>query len=100
MPVHNQILPAQHLRSQKDLEKIGELTKKQKMKLNLKKPKNMIFNYSKKYKFSTKLSFENENIETVKEAKLLGTILTDDLKWNRNTAAIVKKAYGRMQLLK
>ena len=51
----------------------------------------MIFNYSRKYKFSTQVSLENENIETVKEAKLLGTIITDDLKWNKNTAAIVKK---------
>ena len=42
----------------------------------------MIFNYSRKYKFSTQVSLENENIETVKEAKLLGTIITDDLKWN------------------
>ena len=99
VPVHNQFLPAQHLRSQKDLEKIGEWTKKQKMRLNLKKTKNMIFNYSRKYKFSTQLSLENEDIETVKEAKLLGTVITDDLKWNKNTAAIVKKAYGRMQLL-
>ena len=73
---------SQHLRSQKDLEKIGEWTKKQKMKLNLKKTKNMIFNYSRKYKFSTQVSLEHENIETVKEAKLLGTIITDDLKWN------------------
>ena len=89
VPVHNQFLPAQHLRSQKDLEKIGEWTNKQ--KLNLKKTKNMIFNYSRKYKFSTQLSLENEDIETVKEAKLLGTVITDDLKWNKNTAAIVKK---------
>ena len=97
--VHNQLIPAQHLRSQIDLEKINEWTKKQKMKLNLKKTKNMIFNFSKKYKFTTQLSVNNENIETVKEAKLLGTIITDDLKWEKNTAAIVKKAYQRMQLL-
>ena len=32
----------------------------------------------------------------VAKAKLLGKIIIDDLKWNRNTAVIVKKAYGRM----
>ena len=33
------------------------------------------------------------------EAKLLGTILTDDLKWNRNTENIVRETNRRMQLL-
>ena len=35
----------------------------------------------------------------MKEAKLLGTIITDDLKWNKNTKGIVRKVYQRMQLL-
>ena len=33
------------------------------------------------------------------ETKLLGTILTDDLKWNRNTENIVRGTNRRMQLL-
>ena len=32
--------------------------------------------------------------------KLLGTILTDDLKWTRNTNNIVKKANKRMEILR
>ena len=99
VPVSNQFIPAEHLRSQKDLEKIDSWTKQQKMKLNLKKTKNIIFNFSKKFKFSTQFSLNNENIETVKDAKLLGTVITDDLKWDKNTTEIVKKAYRRMQLL-
>ena len=31
---------------------------------------------------------------------LLGTIITDDLKWEENTAHIVKKANARMELLR
>ena len=99
VPVHNQIIPAQNLRSQKDMEKIARWTKNQKMKLNLKKTKNMIFNFSRKYKFSTQISCDSEKIKTVKEAKLLGIFMTDDLKWDKNTAEIVKKDYRRMQLL-
>ena len=41
----------------------------------------------------------NESIETVSETKLLGTIITDDLKWNKNTNNIVKETNKRMQLL-
>jgi hypothetical protein len=99
LPDHNQIIPAQHLKSQQHLDVINGWTKKQKMKLNIKKTKNMIFNFSKKFQFTTKLSVENENIEIVKEVKLLGTYITDDLKWNKNTTELVKKSYKRMQLL-
>ena len=40
------------------------------------------------------------NIEVVNKAKLLGVIITDDLKWNENTEYIVKKANSRMELLR
>ena len=66
---------------------------------NVKKTKTIIFNFSKKYKSSTQLSVDDENIELVNEAKLLGTFITDDLKWNKNIKEIVKKAYRRIQLL-
>ena len=99
VPSHNQIIPAQNLKSQQYLETIDEWTDKQKMKLNIKKTMNIIFNFSKKYKFSTQLSVKNENIEMVNEVKLLGTHITEDLKWNKNTSETVKKAYKRMQLL-
>ena len=32
--------------------------------------------------------------------KLLGTIISDDVKWNKNTSYLVKKAYSRMELLR
>ena len=40
-----------------------------------------------------------KKIEIVKETKLLGTHITDDLKWDKNTSEIVKKANRRMQIL-
>ena len=50
------------------------------MKLNNKKTHNIIFNYSKNYKFSTDLKIEGEVIETVSETKILGTLITSDLR--------------------
>ena len=73
--------------------------KKQKMRLNEKKTKSMIFNFSRKNPFTTKLEVNSVNIEIVREAKLLGTFITDDLSWNKNTHELVKKAFKRMQLL-
>ena len=69
------------------------------MKLNERKTKNMVFNFTKKYQFSTNLKLNGEIIEVPQETKLLGTIITNDLKWDRNTHELVKKAYKRMQLL-
>ena len=46
------------------------------------------------------MKLNNETLETVSETKLLGTILSSDLKWDRNTQNIVKRAYGRMELIR
>ena len=62
------------------------------MQLNLKKTKNMIFNFRKKYQFTTNLKVDNSEIDIVTETKLLGTILTDKLTWDRNTEELVKKS--------
>ena len=59
----------------------------------------MIFNFSKQNQLTSRIKLENENLEIVKEAKILGTTITDDLKWDTNTKNIVKKANARMQLL-
>ena len=99
VPTHNQVVSADNLESQKQLDKINAWTVKQKMRLNEKKTKNMIFNFTKKYQFTTKLNVNNVNIEIPQETKLLGTVITEKLTWDRNTEEITKKAYKRMQLL-
>ena len=45
------------------------------------------------------MKVDDSNIDVVKETKLLGVTITDDLKWNKNTAELVKKGFKRMQLL-
>ena len=100
VPTHNQFIQSSHLKSQENISKINQWTKNQKMQLNAKKTKNMIFNFTKNSQFATRMVLENENVETVTSTKLLGTIITNDLKWNENTAYLVKKANSRMQLLR
>ena len=73
----------------------------------VRKPKNgiesrkkmMIINFSRKYQFTTPLEINGKSIDVVDETKLLGTVITSDLKWKRNTEELVKKAYSRMQIL-
>ena len=86
--------------SQENLDKISNWTRNQEMRLNCEKTKYMIFNPSKNHQFNTRLEIEGQTIEQVKEAKLLGVIIRDDLSWKSNTHFITKKAYKRMIILK
>ena len=81
----NQYIPASNLKSQNYLDEISQWTKDQKMMINKKKCKTMFFNFTKNYQFSSRLKIDNEIVETVQEMKLLGTIITNDLRWNAST---------------
>ena len=60
----------------------------------------MIFNFTEHFQFTTRLKIKEENIEVIDSTKLLGTVISNNLKWDQNTSAIVKKANARMQLLR
>ena len=69
------------------------------MEMNIEKSKNMILNFTHNYQFSTNISHNGNDLETIEETKLLGTIVTSDLKWHKNTEYLVKKANARMRIL-
>ena len=62
----------------------------------------MKFNFARKTDFPPELTVSgfNDQLETVNQTKLLGVILTDDLKWSANTEFICKKASQRMWKLR
>ena len=91
MKENNQFIPAEHLKSQTFLNEIYSWTEDHKMKINTSKTKTMHFNLTHNYQFGTRLKLNNEQLDTVTETKLLGTILTNDLKWDQNTNNIVKR---------
>ena len=97
--VDNGYIDAKNLKSQQYLDAICTWTDKQKMKLNTKKSNIMIFNPT-KFKFTTRLTMNKFTLPVINKTKLLGTIITDVLKWNANTEEIVKKANQRMLLLR
>ena len=86
IPVHNQCIPPENLKSQEWLSEINDWTLKQKMLINEKKSKTLIFNYTNNYQFTTRLSINDQPLEVIKSTKLLGTIITDSLSWDLNTA--------------
>ena len=69
------------------------------MHLNESKTKYIVFNYTNKFQFNTRLYISNTLLESVDTTKLLGVKIQNDLKWESNTRAIIKKAYARMTLI-
>ena len=88
---HNQFIHEGNLKSQTYLEEINDWTLQHKMALNEKKTKNMIFNFTEKFQFSIRPNLNGKNIDVVQKTKLLGTIVTNDLNCEENTASCVKK---------
>ena len=81
-----QIFPADRSILQTQLLKVENYTIKNKMKINESKSKIMIFNKSRNYDFPPELAFRNgQNLEVFEETKLLGLVLTTDLRWHSNT---------------
>ena len=97
---HNQFIPTKNLKSQEWLDWISNWTKNQKMMINGNKSKCMVFNYTDNYQFSPRLFIDGKKLEVVDSTKLLGTIISSDLRWEQNTRHIVKKANARMELLR
>ena len=100
IPIHGQIIPNTHLKSQGYIEKISEWTKNQQMVISEKKTKAMIINFTQNYQFQTRLKLNETNIQVVDKMKILGTTITNQLSWNENCAILVKKVNARMQLLR
>ena len=60
----------------------------------------MIFNFTKNLQFNARFNINNKNLEQVDHTKLLGTIVSSDLSWWKNTQFIIQKAYKRLEIIK
>ena len=100
IPHHNQFIEPHNLKSQQWLDNINEWTINQKMMINEKKTKSIIFNFTHNYQFTTRLTINHKDVEVIDSTRLLGTIIQKDLKWDLNTAEIVRKANARLEILR
>jgi hypothetical protein len=62
------------------------------MKLNVSKTKELRVGFSKLIPSFAPITICGQEVDVVSEAKLLGVVLSDDLKWNRHIDYICKKA--------
>ena len=70
------------------------------MMVNKKKTKVMVFNPCKAWDFMPELTLDNQELEMVEEMRLLGVVITSDMKWSSNTEEMLIKAYKRLWCLR
>ena len=98
----NQVLTIENKLMQEELDNLAEFTDKKYLKIQEKKTNVMKFNFSKNHDFRPELMIGGfkDNLEVITETKLLGIMLSDDLKWASNTDYICKRGYSKMWTLR
>jgi hypothetical protein len=90
------VLPEENSEVLKQLKETESYATENKMKVNYKKTKVMLFNNCKKWDFMPNMEMEGHQLELAEEMKVLGVVLRSDMKWSSNTKYIVDKAYSRL----
>ena len=70
------------------------------MKINFNKTKMMLFNPCTSVDFMPNFEIGGHEIELVEEMRLLGLVITPDMKWSANTDFIVKRAYKKLWVMR
>ena len=70
------------------------------MKLNFKKTSLAVFNPCKSFDFRPNFELAGNELDVVEEFKLLGTVISTDLKWASNSRNLVVKAMKRLWMLR
>ena len=70
------------------------------MKINHDKSKLMLFNTSRVHDFIPAITMNGDQLDVVEEMKLLGVVITSDLKWSKNTEYITKKGFNRLWMMR
>ena len=70
------------------------------LELNVSKTKEVVIDFRTKSKLTEPLIINDETVEQVKSFKFLGTVISDNLKWDEHITTAVKKANQRMFFLR
>ena len=85
---------------QKQVKELCQYAVENEMKLNKDKTKVMLFNTANQSDFMPEIAVDGKNLEVVEEFKLLGVMISSNLKWEANTDYITKKAYKRLWMIR
>ena len=97
----HQILPARNNLLQFFLDDTEKITIENKMKIDLKKTKVISFNKSRKFDYPPEVQFsDQQHLVVVPDLKLVGVIISEDLRWQKNTDYICQKASQKLWTLR
>ena len=85
---------------QETMNQVADWSKNNKFQLNPKKCKELRINFTKQPHSYEPVRINNQCLELVKSAKILGMLITDDLKWNSHIENTVSKTSKRLYLLR
>ena len=94
------VLPLENSNVFKELGKTMDYARRNEMKLNFRKTKAMVFNPCTSIDFSPEFLLDGNDIQVVDEIRLLGLVITSDLKWTSNTENLVNKANKILWILR
>ena len=96
------ILQDENNPAQMSFDEIEKFARDNKMVVNKSKTKVIVFNLSKNLQFPPEIKHSDGNtfLEVVSETKLLGVVISNDLKWHRNTNSMIQKARKRIWILR
>ena len=87
---------------QEDLFNLGKFASEKLLKIKESKTNIIKFNFSRNHDFPPELMIDGfkDQLVVIKETKLIGVIVSDDLKWGRNTEYICSRAFKKMWSLR
>ena len=84
----------------RQLQHLTDFTLKNQMKINTKKTVLMTFNRCRNYDFQPEVYLDNQLLDVVETVKLLGIMISSDMKWKKNTDYILKSTYSKLWMLR
>ena len=82
------------------MKEVSKYALENEMKLNKDKTKVMLFNSARQSDFMPNIEVDGQNLDVVEEFKLLGVMISSNLKWQANTDYITKKAFSRLWMIR
>ena len=95
-------LPEENCEILTQMHKLEAFVDDHQMRINHDKTKVMVFNTFTKRDFMPRIPIDgsDENLEVVEQLKLLGILITSNMKWHANTAYLCERGYSRLWMIR
>ena len=93
-------LPVEDSLVSQQVQNLVRYAEEHEMRINTNKTKMMLFNPSRTVDIQPEIVINDTEIDLIEKSKLLGVMITSDLKWKENTDYITGRCYSRLWIIK